>query len=375
MDGSSKYTSNIFSTYLADNGIKCELTNVYTPQENGVSEHANHTLNNLAQSMIADTKEVLQHKSLPASLWSHAICHVAWIKNQVFTLSLNPYITPYQAYFKKKPSLATLQLFGCKAYAHTPKIDESKFMECTIECIHVGFAEEKRAYLLYSQEHRQLFESQDVEFEEVEGQEQVMVDLDSDDDGIIDPPSTENGDPEGGHMDETVDNDVANVPSSPVKEADHQDLSPGTPAHPSAPQPLQCSACSNKGIPPMHLDEDPKLLQGSRPSTKRTTTPTPAVQDPANISVGADKCDTSEDGPLLNVIDDDVGALYLTTDAPQLYKAAMRCDETNGWVEAIMEEYQNLHHKGVFIEVDMRANWFSQKRSGLRGKSQRRRHN
>ncbi len=125
----------------------------------------------------------------------------------------------------------------------------------------------------------------------------------------------------------------------------------------------------------MHLDEDPKLLQGSRPSTKRTTTLTPAVQDPANISVGADKCDTSEDGPLLNVIDDDVGALYLTTDAPQLYKAAMRCDETNGWVEAIMEEYQNLHHKGVFIEVDMRANWFSQKRSGLRGKSQRRRHN
>jgi len=170
-DGGGKYTSNIFSTYLANNGIKCKLTNVYTPQENGVSEHANRTLNNLTWSMIANTKEVLQKKSLPTSLWSHAIHHAAWIKNQVFTHSLDSNITPYQAYFKRKPSLTTLQLFGCKAYMHTLKVDQSKFTECTIECIHVRFVEEKRAYLLYSQDKRQLFESQDVEFEEVEGQE------------------------------------------------------------------------------------------------------------------------------------------------------------------------------------------------------------
>src|SRR5258708_32898641 len=108
MDSGSKYTSNTFSTYLADNGIKHELTNVYTLQEKSVSEHANHTLNNLAQSMIADAKEVLQNKSLPPSLWSHAIHHAAWIKNWVFTHSLNSNITPYQAYFGRKPSLATL---------------------------------------------------------------------------------------------------------------------------------------------------------------------------------------------------------------------------------------------------------------------------
>ena len=143
-DSGGKYTSNAFSTYLAEHGIKCELTNVYTPQENGVSEWANQTLNNLACSMIADMKEALQAKSLPSSLWSQAVHHVAWIKNRVFTHSLNSDITPYQAYFGKKPSLATLQLFGCKAYAHTPKIDQSKFGECTIKCIHIGFAEEKK---------------------------------------------------------------------------------------------------------------------------------------------------------------------------------------------------------------------------------------
>src|SRR5258708_9720435 len=224
-------------------------------------------------------------------------------------------------------------------------------MECTIECIHIGFTEEKRAYLLYSWEKRRLFESRDVEFEEIEGQEQVTVDLDSDNDSFIDPPSTENGDPEGGRTDGNVDNDIDNVPSPSVKEVDHQDLSPSTPAHPNISQPLRCSACSNKGIPPVHPDEDPKLSLGSRSSAKGTTSP--AVQDPANASVGAGEIRNEVGDPLLNIVDDDVGALFLTVDAPQSYREAMRHNDTDGWVEAIAEEYENLHHKGVFVEVDV----------------------
>ena len=80
-DSGGEYTSAVFSSYLAENGIKCELTNAYTPQENGVSECANCTMNNLACSMIANVKVVLQSKSLPASLWSQAVHHAAWIKN------------------------------------------------------------------------------------------------------------------------------------------------------------------------------------------------------------------------------------------------------------------------------------------------------
>src|SRR5260370_41216173 len=68
--------------------------------------------------MIADAKEVLKFKSLPLSLWSHAIHHAAWIKNHTFIQSIDSKITLYQAYFGKHQSLYTLCLFGCKAYAH-----------------------------------------------------------------------------------------------------------------------------------------------------------------------------------------------------------------------------------------------------------------
>ena len=94
--------------------------------------------------MIANAKEVLQHKSLPTSLWSQAVCHAAWIKNCIFTCSLESKTIPYQVYFSRKPSLATLQLFGCNAFAHIQRPNQTKFGEHAACCIHVSFADEKK---------------------------------------------------------------------------------------------------------------------------------------------------------------------------------------------------------------------------------------
>ena len=101
-NGGGKYSSNAFNSFLAKNSIKQETTNLYTPQENGVSEHTNHTTNNLTQSMIADAHEVLKERSLPPALWLQAVHHVVWIKNHTPTQSLNSTTTPYQLYFGKK---------------------------------------------------------------------------------------------------------------------------------------------------------------------------------------------------------------------------------------------------------------------------------
>ncbi len=60
-----------------------------------------------------------------------------------------------------------------------------------------------------------MFESHDVEFEEVEGREQVTVDLDSKDEGMD---VFGNGDPEG----DQVDVDAPSAPSTSSKVEDHQ---------------------------------------------------------------------------------------------------------------------------------------------------------
>src|SRR5258708_23225397 len=50
-DGSGKYMSRNFTSYLAEHGIKHEITNAYTPQENEVSEHAHGPSSTHAGSM------------------------------------------------------------------------------------------------------------------------------------------------------------------------------------------------------------------------------------------------------------------------------------------------------------------------------------
>src|SRR5260221_13926794 len=189
--------------------------------------------NALAQSLLADVKEVLKEKALPMALWSLAVTHTVWIKNHVFTRSLEPSNSPFHVYFGKKPNLSSVHLFGCKAYLHIPKIDQSELSEHSIECVHVGFALEKSAYMLYNREWRHLFESQDVKFEEPMDRSQIDVDSDSDIDN-----SNGSSDPEGGskaldHKEElktssNVEKSIHTSPQDPPAPPHSQSQSPPT---------------------------------------------------------------------------------------------------------------------------------------------------
>lgn len=55
-DNSGEYTSTQFEDYLKAEGIRHELTVPKTPQQNGVAEHLNRTLVEMAQSMLLDGK-------------------------------------------------------------------------------------------------------------------------------------------------------------------------------------------------------------------------------------------------------------------------------------------------------------------------------
>ena len=65
----------------------------------------------------------------------------------------------------------------------------------------------------------------------------------------------------------------------------------------------------------MHPDENPKLEQGSRPHARETQAP--VIQNLETVPVG--DAESS-----LHINDIDIGALYLTVDAPQSYHEAMK---------------------------------------------------
>ena len=62
--------------------------------------------------------------------------------------------------------MSHLRVFGCDAYAHTPKKYKSKFVAKSRKFILVGYNSQSASYRLYDPEHRRLEHSRDVIFDE-----------------------------------------------------------------------------------------------------------------------------------------------------------------------------------------------------------------
>ena len=64
-----------FMQYCKENGIQRQLTVRRTPQQNGVAERKNQTIEEVARSM-------LKGKGLPNLLWAEAVNTTAYILNR-----------------------------------------------------------------------------------------------------------------------------------------------------------------------------------------------------------------------------------------------------------------------------------------------------
>ncbi|KAJ9553210.1 hypothetical protein OSB04_017255 [Centaurea solstitialis] len=104
-DRGGEYLSQEFDNHLMECGIVSQLTPLYTPQMNGVSERRNRTLLDMVRSMMC-------RSSLPVSFWGHALETAAHILNRVPTKSVEK--TPYEIWTGKKPKLSFLKIWGCE---------------------------------------------------------------------------------------------------------------------------------------------------------------------------------------------------------------------------------------------------------------------
>lgn len=53
-DKGGEFISNKFNDFCKHNGIKRQLTTIYTPQQNGVAKRKNRTVMNMVRSMLFD---------------------------------------------------------------------------------------------------------------------------------------------------------------------------------------------------------------------------------------------------------------------------------------------------------------------------------
>ena len=157
-DRGGEYMSEEFSKLCKESGIKRELTQAHTPQQNDVSERRNKTIVERARSMLSDCH-------LPTYLWSEAVSHAQYLINRSPTRA-NHGTTPEAKYTGKTPNISNLKIFGRVAYVHVPKERRRKLDSKTIQCLFMGFNNETKASRLYDQTRRKIVISRDAVFDE-----------------------------------------------------------------------------------------------------------------------------------------------------------------------------------------------------------------
>jgi hypothetical protein len=158
-DNGGEYMSNEAKRWFDINGIHHRRVVPGDSQSNGLAERLNRTLTDLALSLLAQSK-------LPAQCFPWAIQVAVHIANRRPHSSLAGHITPYEALYKKQPNLHYLRIFGCVAFRHLHDNERKKVEFRAQKLIHIGYATNQRAYLLYDPIAKKNYVSRDVEFDE-----------------------------------------------------------------------------------------------------------------------------------------------------------------------------------------------------------------
>ncbi|CAL5438577.1 unnamed protein product [Camellia sinensis] len=157
-DRGGEYNSNEFMKFCEDIGMQRQFTIGYTPQQNGVAERKNRTIEEMSKSM-------LHEKGLPKTFWGEAVFTAVYLMNRCPTKALKDR-TPFEAWSGRKPSVNYLKVFGCICYAHVPKEVRHKLDENSKKCIFMGYSSKSKGYRLFSLDQKKVIICRDVLFDE-----------------------------------------------------------------------------------------------------------------------------------------------------------------------------------------------------------------
>jgi transposase InsO family protein len=139
-DHGGEYLSDKFNSFLDENGVERKLTVHDTPEENGVAERLNCTLQEKVHAMIYAAK-------LPEGLWGEALMHAAWLKNHTWTRSLPKGLTPYEMVTGETPVLCDVPEWGAIVWVHDTS--NGKLCECAKEGHWVRYDLNSKGHRIY----------------------------------------------------------------------------------------------------------------------------------------------------------------------------------------------------------------------------------
>ena len=135
-----------------------EKTILGTPQQNGVAECMNKTLNEHARSMRL-------HVGLPKTFWADAISIVAYLMNQGPSVPMEFRLLE-EVWGGKEVKFSHLKVFGCVSYVYIDFDARNKLDAKYKICFFIGYSDEKFGYTFWDEQNRKIIRNRNVIFNE-----------------------------------------------------------------------------------------------------------------------------------------------------------------------------------------------------------------
>ncbi|KAL5545088.1 hypothetical protein UlMin_008872 [Ulmus minor] len=157
-DHGKEFENKEFEKFCLENGFDHNFSAPRTPQQNGVVERKNRSIQEMARTL-------LNENNLPKYFWGEAVHTSCYVLNRV---SIRPILkkTPYELWKGKKPNISYFKVFGCKCFILNQKDDLGKFDSKSDVGIFLGYSTSSKAFRVYNRRTLVVEESMHVIFDE-----------------------------------------------------------------------------------------------------------------------------------------------------------------------------------------------------------------
>jgi hypothetical protein len=172
-DNGTEFKNSQIEGFLEE-GIKHEFSSSYTPQQNGVVERKNRTLLDMERTMLDEYKT-------PDWFWAEAINTACYSINRIYLHRILKK-TSYEPLTGKNPNVSYFRVFWSKCFILIKRGRNSKFAPKVVEDFLLGYESNTRAYRVFNKSTRLVEVSCDIVFDETNGSQVELIDLDELDD-------------------------------------------------------------------------------------------------------------------------------------------------------------------------------------------------
>ncbi|GKD74574.1 retrovirus-related pol polyprotein from transposon TNT 1-94 [Tanacetum coccineum] len=143
---------------LTEEGIHYQTLIALTPEQNDVFERRNHTLVEVARTMLSAINLLL-------FFWAKAIATARFTQIRSLIITRHEQ-TAYHIINKRKPNMNILYVCGCKCYIVRDCENLDKMKEKGDACIFMGYSTQSKGYRVYNKRTRTIAETIHVNFDE-----------------------------------------------------------------------------------------------------------------------------------------------------------------------------------------------------------------